>query len=242
MKTKSTLFCLVFAFCVNINTANAQVNVQDSLALVDFYNSTDGPHWKNNSNWLTSSPVSSWYGIYVKNKRVFDIILNDNRLKGTIPASIGNLNHLVQFYIYNNQIIGNIPSSIGNTNLFTFIASNNRLCGSIPASIGKLVDLTDLVLDNNQLSGSLPSSLANIGLMYVDLHNNQLTGSIPSLGKTGYLLHLDLSHNQLSGSIPSSLGKFSSYLNLSHNQLTGNIPSAFYNGTYIAYLYLNNNQ
>ncbi len=31
MKTKSTLFCLVFAVCVNIHTAKAQVNVQDSL-------------------------------------------------------------------------------------------------------------------------------------------------------------------------------------------------------------------
>jgi hypothetical protein len=47
MKTKSTLFSLVFALCANTSiTVYAQaVNKQDSLALVDLYNSTDGPHW-----------------------------------------------------------------------------------------------------------------------------------------------------------------------------------------------------
>ena len=44
MKTKSILFGLVFAFCTNTCiTAYAQaVNKQDSLALVDLYNSTNG--------------------------------------------------------------------------------------------------------------------------------------------------------------------------------------------------------
>ena len=45
MKMKSLLSCFVFAVCANIHTANAQVNIQDSLALVDLYNSTDGPNW-----------------------------------------------------------------------------------------------------------------------------------------------------------------------------------------------------
>jgi len=70
MKTNSILFCFVFAFGVNVNTANAQVNKQDSLALVDLYNSTDGPNWYNQTNWLTSKPVSKWYGIKVANSRV----------------------------------------------------------------------------------------------------------------------------------------------------------------------------
>ncbi|MBX2922196.1 MAG: hypothetical protein KF746_08395 [Chitinophagaceae bacterium] len=40
----------------------AQVNVQDSLALVDLYNSTDGPDWVQNANWL-AGPVSTWHGV-----------------------------------------------------------------------------------------------------------------------------------------------------------------------------------
>ena len=36
--------------------------IQDSLALVALYNSTDGPNWTNDANWLTGS-VTTWYGI-----------------------------------------------------------------------------------------------------------------------------------------------------------------------------------
>src|SRR4029079_4557477 len=65
MKTKSILFFFAFVLCSNINTANAQVNKQDSLALVDLYNSTDGANWNDHTNWLTSKPVLKWYGITV---------------------------------------------------------------------------------------------------------------------------------------------------------------------------------
>jgi hypothetical protein len=54
MKTKSTLFFLAFGICVNIHTTHAQVNVQDSLALVDLYNNTNGVDWVDHTNWLTA--------------------------------------------------------------------------------------------------------------------------------------------------------------------------------------------
>src|SRR5690349_4348064 len=105
MKTKSILFCLVFALCVNIYTTHAQVNVQDSLALVDLYNSTNGPNWSNHRNWL-KSPVSKWNGILVTNTRVTGLSLAYNNLKGSIPFSIGNLVNLQYLYLYGNQLGG----------------------------------------------------------------------------------------------------------------------------------------
>ena len=72
MKLKLTLFCLAFAFCSSKSiTVYAQaVNKQDSLALVDLYNSTNGPGWYTKTNWLTRHPVETWYGITVnKTKR-----------------------------------------------------------------------------------------------------------------------------------------------------------------------------
>src|SRR4051794_39842129 len=73
----------------------AQVNVQDSLTLVDLYNSTDGPHWNGNANWLTKNPVSTWYGIEgVLNSSVTNINLDYNNLNGTLPSSIGNFTNL----------------------------------------------------------------------------------------------------------------------------------------------------
>jgi hypothetical protein len=62
MKTSSTL-SLVFAFCINLLiTAKAQVDVNDSLVLVDLYESTNGSGWYNHDGWLTG-PVKDWYGI-----------------------------------------------------------------------------------------------------------------------------------------------------------------------------------
>ena len=72
-------------------TAKAQVNVQDSLALVDLYNSTDGPHWFDHTNWLTTAPVKSWFRITVVGRRVTQIFLYQNNLTGKMLSSLGNL-------------------------------------------------------------------------------------------------------------------------------------------------------
>src|SRR6266511_373673 len=272
MKTKSILFCLVFALCVNINASNAQVNVQDSLALVDLYNSTGGPNWVNHTNWLTSNPVSTWYGIIsVSNGRVIHINLETNnltgqlpssignlqklgtlrlavnQLSGSIPSSIGNLVNLERLNLYSNQLSGSIPSSIGNlANLQMLDLGSNHLSDTIPSSLGNLQNLTELWLAYNQLSGSIPSSLGNFAsLQILAVHQNQLTGSIPSsLGKLVNLWGLGLDDNQLSGSIPSSLGNLVNLglLDLGNNQLSGSIPPSLGKLVNLYFLDLNNNR
>src|SRR5690349_9015740 len=163
MKAISTLFCFVFAVSANIHPVHAQVNVQDSLALVDLYDSTDGANWVHSKNWLTGSPVSTWYGITVTNGEVTTIDIRGNRLNGSIPTSIGNLENLKTLSLFGNKLSGVIPASIGNLkSLQTVWLSSNRLSGAIPSSIGNLVNLTDLDLSANQLSDSIPSSIGNL--------------------------------------------------------------------------------
>src|SRR6266496_2418620 len=252
MKTKSIFFCLVFALCLNINTSNAQIDVQDSLALVDLYKSTDGPNWYNNTNWLSSNPVSTWYGITVTGARVTSLSLGDvnlggNNLRGTIPPSIGNLAGLTRLALGFNQLSDTIPSSIGKlTNLQYLYLYRNQLSGSIPSSIGNLVNLTDLELGPNQLSGSIPSSIGNLShLSYLSLSGNQLSGNIPSsIGNLTNLQYLYLYDNQLSGSIPTSIGNLvnlTASLWLNDNQLSGNIPSSIGNLVNLHYLLLHLN-
>ena len=36
-------------------------SVRDALAAL--YRATDGPNWKNNSNWLSDRPFGEWYGV-----------------------------------------------------------------------------------------------------------------------------------------------------------------------------------
>src|SRR6476620_7004910 len=157
---KNMIYCFLFYVCFCANTVNAQVNVQDSLALVDLYNSTDGPHWSNNTNWLSNSPISTWFGIGVTNERVTRIGLPQNKLNGSLPSSLANLAKLENLYLPTNQLINSIPHSL--VNLRFLYAYNNKLSGSIPSSIGNLINLRSLDLYNNQLSGSIPSSIGNL--------------------------------------------------------------------------------
>ena len=126
----------------------------DSLALVDLYNSTGGSNWTNNSNWLTTAPLSSWYGITVSGGNVTGINLNNgNGLRGTIPTSIGNLTHLTNIDLSNNQLNGTVPVTMGNlTNLTDLNVSYNQLSGFIPSSLGNLNNLKTLSLNNNQFT------------------------------------------------------------------------------------------
>lgn len=253
MKIKFMLL-LIAALVWLSDISHAQVNVRDSLALVDLYNSTDGQNWSKHYGWL-HKPVQNWYGITVSGNRVIKINLTFNRLAGSIPfslsnldslqrlnlsvnelddsipSSLGNLKSLQVLNLGQNSLHGNIPSSLGNlTNLQTLNLWYNQLSGSIPSSLGNLVNLKELLLDDNQLSGSVPSSFGNLSkLTRLTLQFNQLSGNIPSsLGNLLQLQYLYLFINQLSGSIPSSLGKLSKlkYLDLSTNHLSGTIPSS----------------
>ena len=76
-------------------------NVQDSLALVDLYDSTDGKNWLDQTGWF-KGPVSTWNGIKEQNGRVVKILLIYNALKGTIPSSLGNLGQLQQLKLAEN--------------------------------------------------------------------------------------------------------------------------------------------
>ena len=85
---------------------NMAVNNQDSLALVDLYNSTGGTNWTEDYNWLTAKSVYYWKGIEIENNRVIIINLNENNLTETIPSSIGNLTALTSLNLSENNLSG----------------------------------------------------------------------------------------------------------------------------------------
>ena len=195
MKTKSILVCsfiIMNLFLVSNNVFAQGVNVKDSLALIDLYNSTNGSGWYNKTNWLTG-PVKTWYGITLENKSVTEINLYANKLAGSIPSSIGNITNLKILGLGNNNTItGNIPVEISNlTNLTVLDLFNNQLTGTIPSQLGNLTNLIQLRIGQNQLSGNIPSSFGNlVHVTYLFLGYNQLTGSIPS--QLGLLVNLKI--------------------------------------------------
>ncbi|MBL7994544.1 VCBS repeat-containing protein [bacterium] len=229
---------------VNVNFS---FRMNDSLTLVEFYDSTGGTGWTNKTNWKSSSTLDSWYGVTVLNDRVTQLNLSDNALMGVIPQEIGLLTNLVYLNLSKNQFTGVFPAQIcGLTDLTQLYLNECFISGNIPTEIGNLTNLTTLQLYSNSLTGSIPTqigNLSNLSILY--LYNNQLSGSIPSsIGNLTNLTHLYLLNNQLSGSIPTEIGNLTNLilLALHTNQLTGTIPSQLGNLSNLQELYLLNNK
>ena len=198
-------------------TASAATTAAQRAALVALYQATDGANWTHNDNWLSASPLSTWYGV-----------------------STDTSGHVTRLFLSNNRLNGQLPDLSALTNLTGLYLNDNQLSGSIP-DLRTLSKLTELYLYSNQLAGQIPDLRSNATLEVLHLASNQLAGPIPDLSALTNLTGLYLYHNQLSGPIPdlSMLTELTA-LHLSSNRLTGQIPDLS-RLTNLTALYLNNN-
>lgn len=201
-------YSIIIVFLILVFKTNAQpgpINIQDSLALVDFYNSTNGPNWTHNDNWLIG-PVRNWYGIvagpYPDSSSVGAIWLNNNNLTGYIPAAIGNLTMLQVFNIPHNNLTGVIPQTIGRFKFLSgFDFGHNQLSGTIPDSVCRLSSslFTSMHLEYNNLAGSVPDSLVKLnelGVFYIQYNHISRLPDLTSLDD-GTLLNIRVDNNRL---------------------------------------------
>ncbi len=202
--------------------------------LVLFYNSTRGPTWDVQTNWLTDRPYGEWHGVVTDNAgNVVELVLPTNGLAGRPTPLLDSLVHLRRLDLTSNFLDG-YPSSFGNFDSLTYLdLSNTWMSGDIPGWIADLTSLDTLKLDFNRLTGTIPTGFGDLAdLSYLDLSENRLTGSIPvELGNLTDLERLYLHRNRLTGSIPDTLGALSDLkvLDLSENSLSGAIPTALGN-------------
>jgi Leucine-rich repeat (LRR) protein len=236
------LLCALMAALSTTSHSYAQqpVNVQDSLALVDFYNSTNGPGWDFNNGWL-EGPVNTWYGVRVTDGRVTSLGFPENNVRGSIPASFGNLTELKILNFFEDHLTS-LPSSFGNLTKLEFLDLESNQLSSLPESIGNLTQLKKLSLFGNQLS-ALPETFGNLtNLENLDLAINQLSSLPQSFGSLTKLNTLYLLQNHLS-SLPESFGNLTELqvLYLGHNQLTS-LPDFIGNLSNLRFLSLTGNQ
>jgi len=168
-------------------------------ALIAIYNSTNGSNWNNNTNWLSTEPISTWHGVTVKGNKVTELELGDNNLTGTLPPEIGDLTGLqyLSFY-YGNSINGNLPPEIGNlTELRLISIENNNFTGEIPASYANLTNIRGFWFNNNQLSGEIPSFVTSNypNLVFFDISYNNFQGVLPDFTVLANLRYLSISNN-----------------------------------------------
>ena len=223
-------------------------SAEDRAALVALYSATDGPNWRNGTNWLSDRPIREWHNVVNDaDGRVTGLWLIYNGLTGTIPAKLASLSNLKRLDLGSNQLSGTIPPELADlSDLVELDFGYNRLSGPIPPELASLSNLERLDLGSNQLSGTIPPELANLSsLERLWLGNNELNGSIPpQLGSLSNLRILGMSNNKLSGSIPPQLGNLSNLrtLVLYNNELSGSIPPELGGLSSLRTLWLGNNK
>ncbi|CAN6182139.1 unnamed protein product [Urochloa humidicola] len=130
------------------------------------------------------------------------------RLNGTINATLlcaARALHVLS--LQDNALRGGVPAGItacrGLTHLFL---SGNQLSGSLPPSLTQL-GLRAIEVAGNNFSGELPSDLAKLRLKRFVANNNHFNGTVPGFDYTE-LVAFNVSNNELTGPIPKDTGVF----------------------------------
>ena len=181
----------------------------DRATLMALYNSAGGASWTNKDNWGSNEPLNDWFGVTADgSENVTDLDLSGNNLRGTLPADLGTLSHLITLDLSDNQLSGTIPDLSALIGLMTLNLRDNQLSGTIPDSLSSLLSLTTLNLGENRLTGAIPEELGDIFLLdFLYLDNNQLSGPIPVwvIGQITGLQVTRFAGNALTRCVPNGL-------------------------------------
>jgi len=177
------LFLIFFGAIYMPLSAAAQCTHPDYDALIELYDSTDGPHWYDPSQtWAQGKAGANcdpctWVGVKCNGDgRVESLDLTNRQLKGPL-------------------IDINLPS------LKILKLSRGNFSSPIP-DFQNMPELTYLELWVCNLSGSIPDFSNLDKLQYADFFNNKLTGSIPDLSGMKSLIGWYVQNNNLSGCYP----------------------------------------
>ena len=82
----------------------------DRAALMALYNSAGGSGWTDKTNWDSTEPLSTWFGVtLLGNGRVVELSLPGNDLRGTLPAGLGSLTSLNVLDLSENPLARDDP-------------------------------------------------------------------------------------------------------------------------------------
>ena len=170
------------------------------------------------------------------------ILLNNNSLTGTTPATWDRIYYLQQLNLFFNKLSGPVPAgiiipgtneSLEDAPLAFLDLSNNNFNRSLPVQAFQLPNLAYIDLSYNAFVGSLPQDLpANLAVL--NLTANKLESGLPSAwGNSSRMAVLRLDDNALAGIFPeqwADLGKRtgnSLQLTLNNCSLHGTLPKSW---------------
>ncbi len=197
----------------------AQEEIRIKSALMQIYQSMDGPNWNISGKWDLDKDLRQWSGVeWIPETGELRLMFQNFGLKGQFPDCFDGLSSCVKLWIQNEP----------------------GITGTLPASFAKLNHLGLLVIENTSMT-SLPDIFSGLPLWYVSISNNLLmAGPVPeSLGESDLLMGeqsvdgvrvplLQLSQNGFTGTIPESWLRLGLKLNIYNHKFSGQIPDYFY--------------
>lgn len=90
-------------------------NEELAALLKTFYEKTNGPYWRSQTNWLSDKPVEEWSGVYLNpNGKLSSLWLESNNLVGQFPDEIAEMMNKSdgELSLNFNQLYGEIPQKI----------------------------------------------------------------------------------------------------------------------------------
>ena len=227
-------------------------------ALSALYDGTDGPNWRNKTNWLSAAPPGEWYGVTTDGDgRVTELNLEDNNLRGTLSPALAGLANLKTLNLASNaSLSGPLPQVITGLPLEEIRLQGTELCAPPQAEFQAWLNGISV---STGVTGCTDTRVDYYAL--VDLYNatdgpdwtnatnwasgaplNEWHGVDTDPG--GRVTRLNLEFSNLRGPLPTVLGRLTrlEFLNLHGNQLTGEIPSELGQLTNLSRLDLGSNQ
>ncbi|GJY53380.1 kinase RLK-Pelle-LRR-XI-1 family protein [Tanacetum coccineum] len=135
----------------------------------------------------------SLHGNYLN---VTTILLGTNKLNGSIPQELSNLQNLEVLNLGDNDLGGQIPSSFGNLRALKFLnLGMNHISGPIPLNTTNLKYLEHIDLSKNHMTGVVKTLKACTMLHYLDLSSNNFVGEALTYEDFFYLMFLNQSQN-----------------------------------------------
>lgn len=192
------------------------VVAEDSLALVAYYQSTNGDQWIDNSGWL-QDPVAFWIGVRTVSEvspgewRVTEIDMpRDNMTQpGPFPPEMKDLEHVWFWKSDVNLHSGAIPPEIAQMpRLEELLIRTNVLTGDVPwEDFAQQPTIQEFRVRQNYLTGEMPAMLGGNGqwpvLRRIFLDGNLIAGQIPEVHPDLISLNQIYFHNlRLTGPIP----------------------------------------
>lgn len=203
--------------------------------LSDFYDAMDGDSWKEN-NWFDAEDECEWTGITCDNNRhITALELPMNKLSGTPPASLFELQYLEVLDLSNNFIRFKFDGIDRAENLMVLNLSSTGLDSLMFIDQLVATQITELYLSSNKIEDIIPDAIYDLRmtLEVLDIAHNKFYGGIST--DIQYLIKLRkfiVYGNKLTGKLPDEFVELAATLTevvLSENDFTGEIPAAFSN-------------